>query len=100
MNIQTTLDADLIVRSFAYVAQQLAASALQEQIPGEAEKHRSALRLVRRDAFEMAEQGLRQKALTKTECEQLRATAAQTIAQGEQAIARIAAGYALHKLAA
>ncbi len=100
MNIQTPFEADLIVQSFAYVAKQLAASALHEQIPGEAEKHRSALRLVQRDAFEMAEQGLRQKTLTRTEFERLREAAVQTVAQAQQTITRITARYTPHRLAA
>ncbi|RJG07496.1 hypothetical protein D3870_17180 [Noviherbaspirillum cavernae] len=107
MNIQSKFDTDMTVRSFAYVAMQLARSpaapgpsALYEQILGEAEKHRSALRLVLRDVFEMAEQGLRRQTLTKTEFHRLRDTATQTIAQAQQAITRIATQYAPHKLAA
>jgi hypothetical protein len=107
MNIQTQFETDLTVRSFAYVAKQLAQSPAApppsvqyEQILREAEKHRSALRLVQRDAFEMMEQGLRKGTLTKAEFHRLRETAAQTIEQAQQAINRIAAQYAPRKLAA
>lgn len=107
MNIDTKFETDLTVRSFAYVARQLAASpaaparsAQYEQILGEAEKHRSALRLVQRDVFEMAEQGLRKQALTTVEFRRLREAAAQTIEQAQQAITRIAAQYAPHEMAA
>ena len=107
MDIQPQFEADLTVRSFAYAAGQLARthaslapSAQYERILGEAEKHRSALRLVQRDVFEMAEQGLRKQTLTKAEFHQMCETAAQAIAQAQQAIARIAAQYAPQKLAA
>lgn len=100
MKIQVTSDTDLIVRSFAYVAKQLAPSVQYEQILGEAEKHRSALRLLQRDAHEMAEQALRKHALTKMESERMRDAASQAIAQGQQAISRIAAQYAPHRHAA
>jgi hypothetical protein len=107
MTIQTKFEADLTVRSFAYVAKRLAKSsvslapsALYERILNEAEKHRSALHLVLRDVFEMSEQGLRKQTLTKAEFHHLRETSAQTIARAEQTIARIAAQYAPHKLAA
>ena len=98
MKMETKTAADVIVQSFAYKARQLAAQ--YEQILSEAEKHRSALRLVQRDAFEMAEQGLRQQTLTKAECHRLRVSAAQTIALAQQTINGIAAQYAPHKLAA
>jgi hypothetical protein len=107
MNIQTRFETDLTIRSFAYVAKQLARSpsalapsAQYEQILNEAEKHRSALRLVQRDVFEMLEQGLRKQTLTKAEFHRLREAAAQTIAQAQQAITLVAARYAPHKLAA
>jgi hypothetical protein len=107
MNIQANFEIDLTVRSFAYVAQQLAqtpstraASTQYEQILDEAERHRSALRLVQRDVFEMVEQQLREQTLTQVEFHQLREAAAQTIAQAQQAITRIAAQYAPHRLAA
>ncbi|MEN3295145.1 MAG: hypothetical protein V7642_4398 [Burkholderiales bacterium] len=107
MNIQTKLETDLTIRSFAYVARQLARSsaslapsAQYEQILGEAEKHRSALRLVQRDALERAEQGLRKQTLSKAEFHHLRDLTAQTIEQALEEITRIAAQYAPHKLAA
>jgi len=110
MDIQPKFEADLTVKSFAYAAGQLARSqaslapsAQYERILNEAEKHRSALRLVLRDAFEMAEQAVRKHTLTKAECHQLRESTAQTIEQAQQAITRIAAQYAPyapHRLAA
>jgi hypothetical protein len=107
MDIQTKFDTDLTVRAFAYVARQLARSsaaltpsAQYEQILAEAEKHRSALRLVQRDMFELAAQGLRNQTLTKSEFLRLRDTAAQTLEQAQAEITGIAAQYAPHKLAA
>jgi hypothetical protein len=107
MNIQTQFKTDLTVRSFAYVAKQLSLSsgdlspsAQYEQILGAAEQHRSALRLAQRDIFEMTQQALRKQTLTKAEFHHLRESAAQVIAQAQQAITRIAAQYAPRKLAA
>lgn len=107
MNIKTEIETDLTVQSFAYMARQLARSpaapghsARYAQILGEAEKHCSALRLVQRDVFEMAEHGLRKQTLTKAEFDRMRETATQAIAHAQQAITRIAAQYAPHKLAA
>lgn len=100
MTIRTKFETVLTVRSFAYVAKQLARSAQLEQIAGEAEKHRSALRLVQRDVLEQAEHELRKQVLTKAEFDRLRATVARTIEQGQQAIARIAAQYDPQRLAA
>lgn len=107
MDIQPKFDADMTVRSFAYTAKQLATlhaslapSALYERILAEAEKHRSALRLVQRDAFEMAQQGLRKQALTKAEFHQVCDAAVQAVSQAQQAVTRIAAQYAPQKLAA
>ncbi|HEY0843819.1 MAG TPA: hypothetical protein VGE12_00525 [Noviherbaspirillum sp.] len=100
MSTATRFEADLTVQSFAYVAKQLAPTAQYEQILSEAERHRSALRLMQRDAFALAELELRKQTLTRAEFQQLRETAAQKIAQAEQAINRIAAQYAPHKIAA
>lgn len=106
MNVQAKFGTDLTVRSFAYVAKQLAKtstlapSALYAQILGEAEKHRSAIRLVQRDAFEMAERGLRKQTLTKTAYHQLLQTVTQAATQAQQEISRIAEQYAPQKLAA
>lgn len=106
MNVQAKFGTDLTVRSFAYVARQLAKTsalapcALYAQILGEAEKHRSAIRLVQRDAFEMAERGLRKQTLTKTAYHQLLQTVTQTATQAQQDISRIAEQYAPQKLAA
>lgn len=107
MDIQPKFDADMTVRSFAYAARQLALSQASlahsvqhERILAEAEKHRSALRLVQRDVFEMAEQGLRKQTLTKAEFHQMCEAAVQAVTQAQQAISRIAAQYAPHKLAA
>lgn len=107
MTVQARLETDLTIRSFAYVAKQLASSAvasdscaLYAQLLSEAEKYRSALRLMQRDAFEMAEQDLRKQTLTKAEFAQVRESASRTITQAQQAITRIAAQYAPHQLAA
>ena len=101
MIIQPKSKIDLTVQSFAYMAKQLARSSAQyEQILSEAEKHRSALRLVQRDVFEMAEQGLRKHALTKTQFHRLRDDTSQTVAQAQKSIANIVAQYAPQKLAA
>ena len=107
MHIQTRFESDLTVRSFAYVAGRLAEattglapSAQYEQILGEAEKHRSALRLMLRDVLERVEQGLRGQVLTAAECQRLRDAAAPTIEQAQQAISRILAQYAVHPMAA
>lgn len=107
MNIQARFDADLTIRSFAYVAEQLARSsaapvspAQYEQILQEAEKHLGALRLMQGDVFALTEQELREQALTKTEFNRLRSAVAQAITAAQQAISRIAAQYAPHRLAA
>jgi hypothetical protein len=100
MNMHTRLDTDLIVRSFDHVARKMAHSAQYEHILAEAEKHRSALRMMQRDVFETTESELRRKLLTKSEFQQLREMAAQRIAQGHDAITRIAAQYAPQRMAA
>lgn len=106
MTVQARLETDMTIRSFAYVAKQLASSSaldsctLYGQLLAEAEKYRSALRLMQRDAFEMAEQDLRKQTLTKAEFTQVRETASRTIAQAQQSITRIAAQYAPQQLAA
>jgi hypothetical protein len=101
MNAKTEIDPDLTVQSFAYVAKKLALSSTQyEQILNEAEKHRSALRLVERDLCEMAEQAWRNATLTKAEFLRMCERAAMTIARAQQSITQIAARYAPHKLAA
>lgn len=107
MNTHTQFEPDLTVQSFAYSARQLARSsaalapsAQYEQILGEAEKHRSALRLMQRDVFEMTEQGLRKQTLSRAEFQRVREAAARKIDQAQQAISRIAAQYAPHRLAA
>jgi hypothetical protein len=99
--MNTSLDTDIVVRSFAHVAKEMAkATTTYENILGEAEKHRSALRLMQRDVFETTESELRRKRLTKAEFQQMREAAAQAIAKGLDAITRIAAQYAPHRLAA
>ncbi|HYD94394.1 MAG TPA: hypothetical protein VEC01_03640 [Noviherbaspirillum sp.] len=105
--MQTEFAADLTVQSFAYVASQLARAAAgrtpsgqYEQILGEAEKHRSVLRLMRRDMLEVAEQSLRRQSLSKSDCQRLRELAARAIAEAEQAIDTIVAQYAPHRMAA
>ncbi len=102
MSIQTRLEIDLTVRSFDHVARQQARlpSFQYEQILREADKHRSALQLVLRDAVETALQGLRDGTMEKTDFDRIRETTAQAAAQATQAIDRIATQYAPHKLAA
>ena len=107
MTIKTKFEADLTVRSFAYVAEHLAKSpaglapsTYYERILNEAERHRSALRLVQRNVYEMTEQCLRQQTLTKGECQRVRETAARTIARAQETISRIVAQYAPQMLAA
>lgn len=107
MDIQPKFEANLTVKSFAYAARKLADSqtspapaALYERILGEAEKHRSALRLVQRDAFEMMDMELRKHTLTKTEFQEMREATIQALTQAQLAITRIAAQYAPQKLAA
>ncbi|HJV75246.1 MAG TPA: hypothetical protein VJ654_13555 [Noviherbaspirillum sp.] len=103
--IKTSID--LTVQSFAYAAKQLTrmspasdASAHYAQVVNEAEKYRSALRLVQRDVFEMTEQSLRQQKLTKTDFQRLREMSVQAIEQAQRAITRIAEQYAPQRLAA
>ncbi|HJV85350.1 MAG TPA: hypothetical protein VJ698_07715 [Noviherbaspirillum sp.] len=101
MTIQTTSDIDLTIQSFAYVARKLAEpSAPHERILDEAEKHRSALRLLQRDMIEQAEQGVRRQALTKEEFRKLHETVMQAVAQAEEAISSIVAQYTPQRLAA
>jgi len=100
MNIQAKLDSALIVRSFAYVAKQLARSGQYGNIPSEAEKHLGALRMVQRDVFDMTGQGLRERTLTRAQFQRLRDAAVQATTQGQQAITRVAAQYVPHRLAA
>lgn len=98
---------DLTVQSFSYVAGKLAQSAdqmtlaaLYEEILAEAEKHRSALRLVQRDVFDFVNQGLRSKTLTEARFRRMRDMAARTTALAQDAITRIASQYAPQKMAA
>lgn len=105
MMTKNRFDADLTVRSFAYVAKQLAQgatapSALYEQILAEAEKHRSALRLMRRDMVEKIDAALRSRTVTQGEFQRLCDAAAQKIELAQQAITRIAMQYAPQRLAA
>lgn len=105
--MQTKVQIDLIVRSFAYVAQQrslspatLAAAAQYEQILTEAEKHRQALRLIQRDVFDMAYQKLRTQALTKLAYDRKRRGVSVAVERALGEISRISAQYSPHKLAA
>lgn len=107
MDSEIKTNIDLTVQSFAYIARQLArspaasdATAPYEQVLNEAEKYRSALRLLQRDVFEGTEQRFRQQKMTKTEFQRLRERAAQAIAQAQQAITRITEQYAPQRLAA
>lgn len=105
MTMQNRFDTDLTVRSFAYVARQLAQgpaapSALYEQILAEAEKHRSALRVLGRDMVEKVETGLRNRSLTRGEFLRMVDGATQKVELAQQAITRIAAQYAPQRMAA
>jgi hypothetical protein len=102
MTTNTKVEIDLTVRSFSYVAKQLAKSSHMqyEQILREAEKHRSALLLIQRDLMDKAEQGLRRKTITRTEFDRVRAAATQAVSQARQTITCIAAQYVPQKLAA
>jgi len=107
MNMPSKFETDLTVRSFAYAVKQVIQSPAAQkpsvqyaQIVREAEKHRSALRLVLRDVLEMSEQELRKRTLTKTEFHRMREAATRTISKAQQEINRIAAQYAPHELAA
>lgn len=105
MSIQNKFETDLTVRCFTYVAKQLAQGSaspttLYEQILGEAEKHRSALRLMQRDMLEKVEADLRNRTLTRVEFHQLCDAALQKIDQAQQAVTRITAQYAPQRLAA
>lgn len=103
MNARLKSRADLTTQSFAYIAGKLAQSShhsIYEQILAEAEKHRSALRLMQRDAFDSANEGLRTKTLSYVRAQRIRDTAAKTIALAQDAITRIASQYAPQKMAA
>lgn len=102
MNTQTKFQIDLTVRSFAYVAMQLATSPSAQfaQILNEAERHRQALRLVQRDVLELANQQWRERALTETAFQRLRKEATRIIEQAQEKISRIAEQYSPQKLAA
>lgn len=107
MDIQKQSEIDLTVRSFAYMAKQLAGSQVAlapaeqyERIAREAENHRSALRLVYRDVLEMVGQALRWRKLTKAESRQLCEATAQMVEKGQQEITSIAGKYAPQRMAA
>jgi hypothetical protein len=107
MNAKLKQRTDLTVQSFSYVAGKLAQSShlqmstpLYEQILGEAEKHRSALRLMQRDISDLANEGLRTKALSDVRAQRIRDTAAKTIELAYAAITRITSQYAPQRMAA
>ena len=107
MNARLKRRTDLTTLSFAYIAGKLAQSShpqmltsLYEQILCEAEKHRSALRLMQRDVLDTTNEGLRTKTLTEVRAQRIRDTAAKTIALAQDAITRIASQYAPQKMAA
>jgi hypothetical protein len=98
---------DLTVQCFAYVAGKLAPSTdpllsttLYEQILAEAERHRSALRLIQRDVFDFVNEGLRTRTLSDARCRRIRDAVAKTIGLAQDAITRIASQYAPQKMAA
>jgi hypothetical protein len=107
MNAKLKRRTDLTVQSFSYIAGKLTQSshpevwtALYEQILGEAEKHRSALRLMRRDVFDLANEGLRTGILSDVRAQRMRDTATKTVELAQDAITRIASQYAPQKMAA
>ena len=107
MNARLKRRTDLTTQSFSYIAGKLAQSShplmltsLYEQILGEAEKHRGALRLMQRDVFDATNEGLRTKALSDVRAQRIRDTAAKTIELAQDAITRIASQYAPQKMAA
>lgn len=103
MNARLKRRTDLTTQSFSYVAGKIAQSshpATYEQILAEAEKHRSALRLMQRDVTDFANEGLRTKTLSYLRAQRMRDTAAKTIELAQDAITRIASQYAPQKMAA
>ena len=107
MNAKLKRRTDLTVQSFSYTAGKLAQSShpqmltsLYEQILGEAEKHRGALRLMRRDVFDLANEGLRTGTLSDVRAQRIRDTATKTVELAQDAISRIASQYAPQKMAA
>jgi hypothetical protein len=107
MNEKLKRRADLTVQSFAYTAGKLAQSPdplaqspLYEQILGEAEKHRSALRIMERDAFELANEGLRARTLSDVRAHRMRDITSRTIKAAHDSITRIASQFAPQRLAA
>lgn len=107
MNVKLKRRTDMTVESFAYVARKLAQSleqlplsALYEQILGEAEKHRSALRLMQRDVLELANKGWATGTLREIRLQRKCGIATRAIEQAHDEITRIASQYAPQKLAA
>jgi hypothetical protein len=107
MNEKLKHRADLTVQSFAYVAGKLTQSPdplsqtdLYEQILGEAEKHRSALRLIERDVVDFANEGLRTRTLSVVRVQRMRDIASRTIKAAQDSISRIASQFAPQRLAA
>jgi hypothetical protein len=107
MNAKLKHRTDLTVQCFSYVAGKLAQSSdprrltsLYEQILAEAEKHRSALRLMQRDVADLIYEGLRTGTLGDVRAQRIRDTAAKTVELAQDAITRIAFQYAPQKMAA
>lgn len=107
MNAKLKHRTDLTVQCFSYVAGKAAQSSdprmltsLYEEILAEAEKHRSALRLMQRDVADLTNEGLRTGALSYVRAQRIRDTAAKTIALAQDAITRIAFQYAPQRMAA
>lgn len=105
MDVQATSHAAAIVRSFAYVAKQLAGNtvvtpAQYKQIHGEALKHESALNLLRRDVVEHARHALRNRSITRIEYRSACVTAEHAIAKAKKEITRTLAEFADYALAA
>jgi hypothetical protein len=107
MNAKLGHRTDLTVQSFSYVAGKLAQSSdsrmmtsLYEQILAEAEKHRSALRLMQRDVADLTNEGLRTRTLSDVRAQRIRDTATKTIELAQDAITRILSQYAPQRMAA
>lgn len=107
MHVKLKRRTDITVESFAYVAiklaqslEQLPLNALYEQVLGEAEKHRSALRLMHRDVLELANSALGAGTLREMRLQRKCGIATKAIERAHDEITRIASQYAPQKLAA
>lgn len=107
MNAKLKCRTDLTVQCFSYIAGKLAQSfdprmltSLYEEILAEAEKHRSALRLMQRNIADLTNEGLRTRTLSDVRAQRIRDTATKTIGLAQDAITRIVSQYAPQRMAA